>query len=300
MSKLRIAVLMGGESSERDISLISGRAVLDALDLKKYQISVYDPKKDLVKLARDKGKIDVVFPVLHGKGGEDGTIQGLLELLHLPYVGSRVLASALAMDKAKTKEIYQYYKIPTPSYSVIKNDLASKISLPVVIKPISQGSSVGASVVLKKSQLSKALREAFALEDNIMVEEYIEGIEITASVLGNEKPLALPIIEIIPPDGKFFDRKVKYNGATKEIVPARISLTLTKEIQDLAIKAHICLGCRGFSRTDMIIKKNKIYVLETNTIPGLTAESLFPKAAKAKGINFSELLDRLIRLARAK
>lgn len=298
---------MGGDSSERDISLISGQAVADGLDKKKYEISIYDPAKDLVKLTRDKKNIDVAFPVLHGKGGEDGTIQGLLELLKLPYVGSGVLASALAINKIKTKEIYQYYQIPTPRYLVVKKNLPDEVSLPCVIKPISQGSSVGTSVVFEKSQLNKAFKNAFMLENTIMIEEYIDGIEITASVLGNERPLALPIIEIVPPKGKFFDRSVKYNGLTKEIVPARISPILTKKIQTLAIKTHNALGCRGFSRTDMIIKQSaaisqqsKVYVLETNTIPGMTAESLFPKAAQAAGISFSKLLDRLITLAREK
>jgi len=307
MKKIRLAVLMGGTSSERDISLISGKEVVKALNKDKYDIKVYDPATDLIKLAQDKDQIDVAFPVLHGPGGEDGTIQGFLELLELPYVGSKVLASALAMDKEMTKKVYNQEGIPTPkSITLYKFDKINldKIKVPCVVKPVSQGSSVGTSIVKSKDGLKKAIDEAFKFEDRIMVEDYIEGMEITVSILGNKKPIALPVIEIIPPEGEFFNRQVKYNGATQEIVPARLSKQLTKYAQDIGIKVHQVLGCRGFSRTDIIIQTSSsklqtpnLYVLETNTIPGMTRESLFPKAAKAAGISFPKLLDRLIGLA---
>lgn len=307
MRKIKIAVLVGGNSSERDISLISGREVIRNLDKKKYAVNIYDPKSDLIKLAKDKSKIDVVFPVLHGAGGEDGTVQGFLELLKLPYVGSGVLASALAINKEMSKKIYRESGILTPKYQVYhrKDKIEiKKIKFPSVIKPISQGSSVGINIVRTKVSLEKALKEAFSFENRIMIEEYVLGLEVTGAVLGNSKPIALPVIEIIPPEGRFFDREVKYNGSTKEIIPARIDKTSTKMLQEMAIKCHLALGCRGLSRTDMIIrksnvksKKSKIYVLETNTIPGMTRESLFPKAAREAGIVFPDLLDCLIELS---
>lgn len=326
MKRLKVAVLMGGNSSERDISLISGRAVIKGLSKSmRFEIRTYNPANDLIKLARDKTKIDVVFPVLHGKGGEDGAIQGYLELLGLPYVGSGVLASALAMDKKMAQIIYKESGILvckkvvinksawSKNYSQVLQNIRIAVGLPCVVKPNNQGSSVGVSIVKKENQLKNALREAFGFDPEVLIEEFMDGVEVTCPVLGNEYPEFLPVIEIIPPKGRFFDRKAKYNGETQEIVPARLSEKLTKETQDLAIKAHQALGCRGFSRTDMIIAKTpldrtrgrqnkkhqsaKIYVLETNTIPGMTAESLFPKSAKAAGINFSQLLDRLIELA---
>lgn len=301
MKKIRIAVLMGGTSSERDISLISGKEVVRGLDKNRYEISIYDPAIDLIKLASDKEKIDVVFPVLHGSGGEDGTIQGYLELLKLPYVGSKVLASASAMDKEMAKKIYNQEGILTPKSQTFYKDkkiIFAKIKIPCVIKPAGQGSSVGTSIVKSKDGLEKAIEEAFKFENKILIEEFIEGTEITVPILGNKNPVALPVIEIVPPKGTFFNRQVKYNGATEEIIPARISSQLTKKAKDLAIQAHVVLGCRGLSRTDMIINKNsEIYVLETNTIPGMTSESLFPKAAKASGMNFPKLLDKLVELA---
>lgn len=308
MKKIRIAVLIGGTSSERDISLISGKEVANALDRSKYEVKIYDPATDLIKLAEDKDKIDIVFPVLHGPGGEDGTIQGFLELLKLPYVGSKVLASALAMNKEISKKIYRQNDILTPDSRVFtsKDDKEiDDVTIPCVVKPISQGSSMGTSIVRTKDRLKKAIDYAFKFENKIMMEDYVDGIEITAPVLGNEQPTALPLIEIVPPEGKFFDREVKYNGQTQEIVPARLNKDLIKEAQEIAIQAHLVLGCRGLSRTDMIIEKSpirqaqggKIYVLETNTMPGMTSESLFPKSAKTAGLNFSKLLDKLIEFA---
>ena len=310
MRKIRLTILMGGISSERDISLISGKEVVKALDKKKYEIKIYDPKSDLIKLAKDRKEIDVVFPVLHGFGGEDGTIQGYLELLKLPYVGSGVLSSALAMDKKMSKVIYKNNGLLTPkaivlsrpdieeNHSGVLQNIRKTIGLPCVVKANNQGSSIGVYIVKNEKDLKKAINDAFKLDNEVLVEEYIKGIEVTGAVLGNQNPKALPIVEIIPPEGKFFDREVKYSGATQEIVPARLSKSLTKKVQNIAIKAHQVLGCRGFSRTDMIIKKPKIYVLETNTIPGLTSESLFPKAAKVAGIEFSKLLDELIELTK--
>ena len=309
MKKINIAVLMGGDSFERDISLISGREVVKALNKDKYSIKIYDPAKDILKLIKNKNKIDVVFPVLHGPGGEDGAIQGLLELLKIPYVGSGILASSIAINKEAAKKIYINSKILTPSYKVFKKSDKipfEVIKIPCVIKPLSQGSSVSINIVKNRRNLKKAIKEVFFVEDKIIIEDYIEGTEVTVGILGNDNPSALPIVEIIPPEGCFFDRKVKYNGSTREIVPARLSKKLATKIQNIARCVHVSLGCRGLSRTDMIIMHQKrktlsakaeIYVLETNTLPGMTRESLFPKAARAAGIKFPDLLDKLIEFA---
>ncbi len=304
--KLNVAVLMGGKSSERDISLISAKEVIKYLDKSKYNIFKYDTAKDVEKIVKDRNKIDVAMPILHGLGGEDGKIQGFLETLELSYVGSKVLASAIAIDKYASKKIYQHENILTPKFQVITNKKDKiKIKLPFVVKPVSQGSSVGTSIVKNKDELAKALKNAFEFENRIIIEEYIEGIEITVPILGNANPQSLPVIEIVPPKGAFFNRNNKYDGTTQEIIPARIPKYLTKQAQEIGIKTHNALGCSGLSRTDMIIKANsqkpkansQIYVLETNTIPGMTSESLFPKSAKSAGISFSKLLDKLIILA---
>ncbi len=299
LQKLSVAVLMGGTSSERDISLISANEVIKYLDRNKYNILKYDTAKDIDRIVKDRKKIDVVLPILHGPGGEDGEIQGFLDILGLPYMGSNVVSSAIAMDKYATKKIYKYAGILTPKFQIIKSKKDKiTIKLPFVVKPVSQGSSVGTSIVKDKKQISKALDDAFKLENRIIIEEFIKGTEITVPIIGNENPKALPIIEIVPPKGKFFDRKNKYDNTTQEIIPARISKKLTQKAQKIAVKAHKEIGCLGLSRTDMIIKtKNLIYVLETNTIPGMTSESLFPKSARATGISFTKLLDRLIELA---
>ncbi|MDY0040714.1 MAG: D-alanine--D-alanine ligase, partial [Desulforhabdus sp.] len=305
-SKLRVALLAGGKSAEREVSLKSGEQVYQALDKNRYEIFRYDPRNDLARLAQDADKIDVALIILHGRLGEDGTVQGLLELLGIPYQGSGVLGSALAMNKILSKQLYIEAGIPVAPYAIIDRsrafsveDIVKSLGLPLVVKPEHEGSSIGLSIVREAAQLSAALEQGWQYDRLCLLEKYIRGTEITGAVLGNDTLQALPLIEIIPGEEyEFFDYKAKYQpGATKEICPARISSELTQKAQEIAKRAHQALHCRGYSRTDMIVSEDEIYVLETNTIPGMTQTSLFPQAAAAAGVSFSALLDRLIELA---
>jgi D-alanine-D-alanine ligase len=305
MQKLTVALLSGGISPEREVSLHSGEQVYQALDKDKYAIRRYDPKTDLARLVKDAPRIDIALIILHGPYGEDGTVQGLLDLLKIPYQGSGVLGSALAMNKAVTKKLYEKIGLPVPPYVVYTNQQdpdidagAQQIGLPLVVKPVEGGSSVGMSIVRSREDLKEALDKAFSFDTTLLLEAYIEGTELTGAVIGNKELQALPIIEIIPDDAHdFFDYEAKYTaGITQEICPARIDAELTAKAQSYAMMAHQALFCKGYSRTDMILKDREIYVLETNTIPGMTATSLLPQAANVAGMNFSQLLDRLIEL----
>ncbi len=305
MKKLTVALLAGGVSSEREVSLHSGEQVYEALDKDKYNILKYDPQSDLARLVQDASKIDIALIILHGPYGEDGTVQGLLELLNIPYQGSGVLGSALAMNKAVTKQLYQKADLPVPPYIVYDRDesvdvaeCVDQIGLPMVVKPVEAGSSVGMSIVKSATELQGAIDKAGEFDNAILVESFIEGTELTAGVLGNKELDALPLIEIIPDESyEFFDYEAKYKaGATQEICPARINAELTRKAQDYAKIAHRSLFCRGYSRTDMILQDEEMYVLETNTIPGMTATSLYPQAAQEAGLSFSQVLDKLIEL----
>jgi len=316
VKKLNIAVLMGGMSSEHEISLISGQNALKYLDRQKYTVKPIIISKQGEwtmggrQVAVDKALkgVDVAFNALHGEYGEDGCIQGLLESFGVKYTGSGVLASALGMDKIKSKELFQHHGLNVPESIVLdKESDSSKINFKklgniLVIKPAYLGSSVGISIVdnKDKNELRKAINKALERCNEVIIEDFIDGLEATCGILENvkgQKCFALPVTEIIPPPGRFFDYEVKYDGSTQEITPARINRSLTKKIQEAAINAHRILGCRGYSRTDFIVRKNKIYVLEINTLPGLTKESLLPKAAKIAGIEFPDLLDIIIKNA---
>ena len=306
MKKLNLALLSGGISSEREVSLNSGNQVYEALDKHKYNILRYDPKTDLQRLVADASRIDAALIILHGPYGEDGTVQGLLELLHIPYQGSGVLGSAVAMNKLASKQLFEKAGIPSPAYRVLENGHAvdaqtciAQIGLPMVVKPVVGGSSVGMSIVRAAADFQPALDLAFAEDSAIMLEAYVAGIELTAGVIGNKTLEALPLIEIVPDEAHaFFDYEAKYTaGVAQEICPARIDEETTRAAQTYAKMAHQVLFCKGYSRTDMILKDQSIYVLETNTIPGMTATSLLPQAAGAAGISFSRLLDRLIQLS---
>ncbi len=306
MQKLTVALLSGGISSEREVSLNSGNQVFAALDKQKYTVRRYDPKTDLQRLVADAPRIDAALIILHGPYGEDGTIQGLLDLLDVPYQGSGVLGSAVAMNKLVSKQLYQQVGLPVPAYLALKSSdavdsaaIAARLGLPVVIKPVQGGSSVGMSIVRSEKDLPEAIKKAFAYDATVLVEAYIDGIEITGGVLGNSAPEALPLIEIIPDQShEFFDYEAKYTaGVTEEICPARIDEALAEKARTYAVMAHEVLNCRGYSRTDMMLKGRDLFVLETNTIPGMTATSLFPQAAAAAGLPFGRLLDRLIELS---
>ncbi len=307
MKKLTIALLSGGISSEREVSINSGNQVYEALDQDKYDVLRYDPKTDLTKLVNDAPRIDAALIILHGPYGEDGTVQGLLDLLDIPYQGSGVLGSSVAMNKLISKQLYTQAGLPIPPYLSIKKgelidteEYVKRLGLPLVIKPVEGGSSVGMTIVKDEADLKNAFELAFEYDSTVLMEAYITGMEITGGVLGNQNPEALPLIEIVPDKSyEFFDYEAKYTaGATREICPARIDDSIAEKAQTYAVMSHSVLFCEGYSRTDMILdKKNDLFILETNTIPGMTATSLFPQAAAVYGLDFSRLLDRLIELS---
>jgi D-alanine-D-alanine ligase len=305
--KLRLALLCGGRSAERKVSLAGAAEVECAFDPLRYAVRRYDPATDLQRLVADAPELDVAFILLHGRYGEDGTVQGLLELLDLPYQGSGVLGSALAMDKNLSKILYRQAGIPTPPWrclerrdAVAPEILAKELGMPLMVKPATQGSSVGMSKVTRTGDLKAALEEAWRWDQRVIAEAYIQGRELTGGVLGLDDPRPLPLVEIMPgATYTFFDYDAKYRpGATREVCPAEVSEDVTQQAQALAVAAHRALELRGYSRTDMILdEKGGIFVLETNTIPGMTTTSLLPQAAQVAGMSFSQLLDRLVDMA---
>jgi D-alanine-D-alanine ligase len=361
-SKIRVGVLVGGASHERDISLASGRMIADQLPRERYDVVMLDtlalmarnarlspalreraralighgarsrslPEEDptltaefreQVQKASDSAapanealmatggahSIDVAFLALHGPYGEDGTVQGLLELIGIPYVGSGVLASALAMDKVMAKKVLDADGVATPRGLVVERvrfqaDPEGETQracavLPAVVKPVREGSSIGMTLVHEAKEMRAALDDALACDARALVEERVVGTELTVGVLGNRELTALPVVEIVS-KREFFDYRAKYDPTlSEEICPARISEPVAKAAQDTALRAHRALGCRGVSRVDMIQSAAGLVVLEVNTLPGMTVNSLLPKAAQAAGITFRDLLDRLIQLA---
>ncbi len=327
--KIKVAVLMGGTSAEREVSLSTGQQILNALDPAKYRVYALDTasgQKFLppgvtqslgllragdgtteitalpqLPLASVSDRPDVVFIALHGKGGEDGTVQGMLEVLGIRYTGSGVLASALAMDKAMTKRVLKTVGVRVPEDMTLKRGSRMQpgsLPLPLIVKPNAQGSTIGMTVVHQAGELDAATALAFEYDDTVLVEQFVTGTEITVPTLGNSTLEVLPIVEIVP-NGGFYDYKAKYTaGETDEIVPARLSDAAAKEARRIAKLCHQTLGCRGMSRTDMIVTdKDEIYTLEVNTIPGMTPTSLLPRSAGAALISFPQLLDKLIALA---
>lgn len=304
--KLHIALVAGGISGEREVSLSGAVSVEKALDLEKFMVRRYDPATDLARLAADAPEIDFAFILLHGLYGEDGTMQGFLDLLGLPYQGSGVLGSAVAMDKQLAKELYALNDLPVADSHIISGgdkidskELINRFGLPVVIKPVHEGSSLGLSLAQSEEELLEGIERALRHDTHVMVEKYIKGRELTVGVLGNDELEPLPVIEIVPGEEfSFFDYDAKYKpGATEEICPARISEDATKLAQHYAVNAHKVLRLRGYSRTDMIMtEEGSLYLLETNTIPGMTATSLMPQAAAAHGLMFPQFLERLVEL----
>ncbi|MDO5328734.1 MAG: D-alanine--D-alanine ligase [Coriobacteriia bacterium] len=303
MKKLKVALLYGGTSSERDISLNSGKNVGEALSETGHNIDYLDTKdkNNLIKLI-DKD-YDVAFLCLHGKGGEDGQIQGFLETIGLPYTCSGLLSSALAINKAITKNIYKENNIPTPVYvnlykkmQVNIDDIIKTTGDHVVVKAAKEGSSIGLYIVKGKEEITEAINKAFKYDDVVVVEKFIEGKEYTVAVIQKDgEEQALPVIEIIPKN-KFYDFASKYDeGGSQHICPAEIDETLTKNLQSIAKQAFTCLQCRGVARTDFIVDdQNQAWALETNTLPGMTRMSLVPDAARAVGLNFSELCNIIL------
>ncbi len=323
MSKIKIGVLRGGPSSEYDVSLATGGNVLKALREKladKYvTCDVLIDKKGqwhidgiTVEPKNAVKQFDVAFLALHGAYGEDGKVQQLLESLGTPFTGSDSLGSAVGMNKALTKDSFKNNNIKTPIGRVVKSalitrdaekvahELFKKFSMPVVVKPVSAGSSVGVSIAHDIEELVRGLKEAAKHDSQVLVEEYIKGIEATVGVIEGfrgEKLYALPSVEIVPKI-EFFDFAAKYEGKSEEIVPARFTKDVKDQLSDLARKVHKAVGLRHYSRSDFIVHpKRGIYVLEVNTLPGLTNESLVPKSLRAVGSDTHELVDHLIQLA---
>lgn len=335
-NKIKVLVLMGGRSPEHEISLVSGREVVASLNPNKYQvtplivsrdgklwklttkeqllqsgnpidlrgteqelaISKYQQISGPSDIAKD---VDVVFIAMHGPFGEDGTVQGMLELANLKYTGPGVLPSALGMNKLLFRKVLSSEGLPQPEYLVYHrggNLSSMKQTLgraPYIVKPHNLGSSVGVSLVKRISNLPKAVEYAQKYSDITLIDHYIKGREVTCGILGNAQPFALPLVEIVPKND-FFDYESKYlSDQTQEIVPARINRKGTQKIQELALKVYQLLGCQGFARVDFIwSRNNQPYILEINTIPGLTPMSLLPKAARASGISYQKLIEQII------
>jgi D-alanine-D-alanine ligase len=294
----KIGILCGGSSSEREISLKSAESVYSVLMDQGLNITKIDIDERRSVKQIQESNITLAFIAMHGKFGEDGVLQEVLENLEIPYTGSGIKASQLAMDKVASKKVFSEKGIKTPEYEIFvknRNARLNGINFPVVVKPSSQGSSVGLTILDYPLQLQNALEIAFQFDERAIVESYIEGREITVGIF-NECPL--PVIEIIP-KRKFFDFEAKYvPGNTDYEIPADIKPEYYKAAQEIAISAHKALNCRDFSRVDMILSKDgKIFVLEVNTIPGLTSTSLLPKSAKVAGIDFMQLCLKMLEMA---
>lgn len=328
--KINIALFVGGTSPERAVSKSSGKAVYSALINLGYNVKVIDPgyginqpqniedffsENEFTEISNEKcieainsslmNEIDLVFLALHGKWGEDGTIQSLLELKGVRYTGSGVLASSLAMDKHMSKIMFQHYNVQTPKWVIVKKDqkdfetvkenIKKNLGFPCVIKPNDQGSTIGLSIVDTELEIEKAVKLALNFSDAAMIEEFIPGRELTVSILDKT---ALPVIEI-KPKHDHYDYECKYTkGMSEYVVPAEISDEITKDLQQQALLAFESVGCKGYGRVDFrLTDQNKSYCLEINTLPGMTGTSLVPKAAKASGICFEDLIKRIVEFA---
>jgi len=296
LEKKNITVLYGGLSAEREISLKTGKAIISALHDAGYRVTGIDVDRQIVeRLHRDRP--DVVFIALHGRWGEDGTIQGVLEYLGIPYTGSGVTGSAVALDKLRSKQLFMANGLPTPPFQLLREDDALPVitSWPVIVKPAREGSSIGMSLVREADGLAVALAAAFACDREVLVEEYICGREFTVGVMGNNPLEPLPIVEIMPTND-FFDFTAKYTkGKTEYRVPAQITPAIASEMSRLAVAACRALECYGLARVDVMLdKKEKPYLLEINTIPGMTSLSLLPMAAAAAGLSFVQLLEKAL------
>lgn len=307
--KKRIGVLLGGLSAEREVSLRSGKAVCKALKSIGCHVVAIDAKGDFYAKLKEE-KIEQVFIALHGGHGENGALQGMLEIMGIPYTGSGVLASSLAMDKVASKKIFLYHQIPVPPFSIIERsavssqrsvknasritnyELRGKLGLPIVVKPSTEGSSVGVEIVKDARSYQKALKKAFAYGDIVLVEKYIKGQEVQIAILDDK---VLGGVEVRPSD-EFYSYKAKYTaGLTQYIFPPELDKKTYRKAERAALAAHQALGCSGATRVDLIIdRSNNPYVLEVNTIPGMTETSLLPKIAKNAGLEFPELIRRIL------
>ena len=301
----KVGVLFGGRSSEREVSIMSGTGVLNALRARGVDAHAFDPAtQSLGEL--ETAKFDRAFIALHGRGGEDGSIQGVLETLRIPYTGSGIQASAIAIDKVFTKRIWETQKLPTPRYRVIDsgerahlNEVADELRLPLIVKPPNEGSTIGISRVRGYSEMGEAFQLARKYDDVVLAEEFIDGQELTCAILGRgSQAEALPLVEIRAPDANY-DYHNKYFGEeTKYLCPAPIDEALSQTIRNLSVRAYNALGARGWGRIDiMLSRRGEPYLLELNTSPGMTSHSLVPIAARANGISYEDLALRILSLA---
>ncbi len=296
LSRRRLGVLMGGESAERSISLKTGKAILKSLQRQGFRVQSIDTCGDVPRALR-RAKISFAYLALHGPGGEDGKIQGLLEWMKIPYTGSGVMASAVAMDKIASKRLFDSARLPhAPWLAVFLGQEEQAVAwargrgYPVVVKPACQGSALGVSIVKRLGDLPRALREAFRFGESVVLEKFLKGPEITVGILGNE---TLPVIEIVPASSRvFYDFHAKYApGGSRHILPARISPATARRSRALALEACRVLGTRAVARVDLIVdEKQGPALLEVNTIPGMTETSLLPEAARAAGYDFDALV----------
>ena len=305
----KVAVLMGGRSAEREVSLETGQAVATALRELGHEVAEVDAGKEMA-IELDQLKPDVAFLALHGRGGEDGTVQGLLEVMRIPYTGCGVLASAVTIDKVVTKEILAFHGIPVVEDVVaepdqdperIADEVFSTISYPVMVKPPYEGSSIGVIKVDEPDALLPALKDVFSRDSRALIERYVDGRLLTVGILGRE-PRVLPVLEIKVPQG-FYDYRAKYQpGISEYQVPASLSPELSELATKIALESFNVLGCEGISRIDLMLEdgSERIMVLEVNTIPGMTATSLVPMAAASVGISFNEVVAEILESARLK
>jgi len=295
----KVAVLMGGPSAEREISLISGRAVLAALRSKGVDAHAFDPaEREIFELKREG--FGRAFIALHGRFGEDGTVQGALEVMRVPYTGSGVMASALAMDKWRTKLVWDASGIPTPRFAMVTaatawDKVVELLELPLIVKPAREGSTLGLTKVRAAADLESAYRLAAKYDDLVIAEEFIAGLELTASILGDT---ALPLVRIEAPEGNYDYQNKYFTDDTKYYCPAGVAPAVEEEIRAVALKSFRVLGCRGWGRADVMLRPDGSYsLLEMNTSPGMTGHSLVPMAAKAAGMSYPELCVKILESA---
>lgn len=293
LKQKKIAVLMGGLSAERDVSLRTGRAISQALVRCGYQVVDIDAGRDLAVQLQQAGA-EVAFIALHGRFGEDGTVQGLLEMMDIPYTSSGVLASSLAMDKVAAKKVLCYHGIATPAFAFIRAGQEPQGDLPqypLVVKPAREGSTIGISIVHNPEELEAGLDEAFLHDELVLVEQFIAGAEVTVGVLDGQP---LPVIQVVPKGG-FYDYQAKYTpGHTEYLLPAPLPESIYQGLQDAAVEVFEAIGCSGAARVDFMVTESEFYCLEVNTIPGMTETSLLPKAAGAAGMSFEQLVEHIL------
>ncbi|MYM21735.1 D-alanine--D-alanine ligase [Duganella sp. FT135W] len=303
----KVGVLFGGRSAEREVSNMSGAGVLAALQSKGIDAHAFDPgQRSLAELAAEK--FDRVFIALHGRFGEDGSLQGALELLGIPYTGSGVTASSVGMDKITTKIVWLHQGLPTPRYAVLnaQSDLdtvAADLGLPLIVKPPHEGSTIGITKVSEAAAFKAAYDTAAALDDSVLAEEFVTGREFTVAILGSGATArALPIVEIVAPEGNYDYQNKYFTDDTKYFCPAALPDALAAEMQRIAVEAYRALGCEGWGRVDVLLRERdqKPFLLEVNTSPGMTSHSLVPMAARAEGISYEDLCVEILRSARLK